>query len=133
MPKVTQISSRKADHIRINLEEDVSSGLTSGLEAYSFIHQALPELNLSEIELSLKLFSKKLAAPILISSMTGGTSQAGEINRILAAAAQETGISMALGSQRAAIEDPELIPTYQVRKYAQDIFGSSAAELRLQH
>lgn len=121
MPKVTQISSRKADHIRINLEEDVKSGLTSGLEDYSFIHQALPELNLNEIDLNLNIFGKKLNAPILISSMTGGTDKAGEINRILAEAAQEVGISMGIGSQRAAIENPELIPTFQVRQVAPDI------------
>jgi isopentenyl-diphosphate delta-isomerase len=121
MPKVTQISSRKADHIRINLEEDVSSGLSSGLEAYTFTHQALPELDLNEIELGQKLFGKELRAPILISSMTGGTEPAGEINRILATAAQEVGISMGLGSQRAAIENPELIPSFQVRQVAPDI------------
>ena len=121
MPKVTQISSRKADHIRINLEEDVSSGLTTGLEDYSFTHQALPELNLNEIDLSLNLFGREMSAPILISSMTGGTEQAGEINRLLAEAAQEVGISMGLGSQRAAIENPEIIPTFQVRQVAPDI------------
>jgi isopentenyl-diphosphate delta-isomerase len=121
MPKVTQISSRKADHIRINLEEDVSSGLTTGLEDYSFTHQALPELNLNEIDLGLNLFGREMSAPILISSMTGGTEQAGEINRLLAEAAQEVGISMGLGSQRAAIENPEIIPTFQVRQVAPDI------------
>ena len=46
MKKVTQIGDRKSDHIRINLEENVRSGLTTGLEHYRFIHQALPELNL---------------------------------------------------------------------------------------
>jgi isopentenyl-diphosphate delta-isomerase len=121
MPKVTQTSSRKADHIRINLEEDVRSGLTSGLERYHFIHQALPELNLEDIDLSLEVFKRKLNAPILISSMTGGTEEAGEINRILAEAAQETGIAMGLGSQRAAIENPELSSTFQVRRFAPDV------------
>ncbi|HLE52989.1 MAG TPA: type 2 isopentenyl-diphosphate Delta-isomerase, partial [Anaerolineales bacterium] len=91
MPKVTPISTRKSDHIRINLEEDVRSGLSSGLEHYRFIHQAAPELNLEEINLHLKLFGRSLRAPILISSMTGGTPEAAAINRILATAAQETG------------------------------------------
>jgi isopentenyl-diphosphate delta-isomerase len=121
MPKVTQTSSRKADHIRINLEEDVKSGLTSGLERYRFVHQALPELNLEDIVLSLEVFKRKLSAPILISSMTGGTEKAGAINRTLAEAAQETGIAMGLGSQRAAIENPELGSTFQVRQYAPDV------------
>jgi isopentenyl-diphosphate delta-isomerase len=121
MPKVTQTSSRKADHIRINLDEDVRSGLTSGMERYRFIHQALPELNLEDVEINLRLFGRELRAPILISSMTGGTEQAGRINRTLAEAAQETGIAMGLGSQRAAIENPGLSGTFQVRQFAPDI------------
>lgn len=121
MPKVTDTRSRKADHIRINLEEDVHSGLTTGLERYKFNHQALPELNLDEINLSVKVFGRTLDAPILISSMTGGTPKAGEINQILAAAAQSSGIAMGLGSQRAAIEDHDLATTFQVRKTAPDI------------
>ncbi len=121
MAKVTQTSSRKADHIRINLEEDVRSGLSTGLEHYHFIHQALPELNLEDINLSSEVFERNLSAPILISSMTGGTDEAGEINRTLAEAAQETGIAMGLGSQRAAVENPELSSTFQVRQYAPDI------------
>jgi isopentenyl-diphosphate delta-isomerase len=121
MPKVTQTSSRKADHIRINLDEDVRSGLSSGLERFHFIHQALPELNLEHVELNLHLMGRDLNAPILISSMTGGTEKAGKINRILAEAAQETGIAMGLGSQRTAIENPELSSTFQVRRYAPDV------------
>lgn len=121
MPKVTPIASRKADHIRINLEEDVRSGLTSGLENYRFTHQALPELDLEEIDLSLELFGRTLQAPLLISSMTGGTAEAATLNRTLAMAAQETGIAMGLGSQRAAIEHPDLAPTFQVRQVAPDV------------
>ena len=121
MPKVTQISSRKADHIRINLDEDVRSGLTSGLENYHFVHQALPELNLIDIDLGLSLFGRRMKAPILISSMTGGTELARKINVILAEAAQETGIAMGLGSQRAAIENPDLADTFKVRHIAPDI------------
>jgi isopentenyl-diphosphate delta-isomerase len=121
MSKVTGISSRKADHIRINLEEDVLSGLTTGLERYRFNHQALPEINLEDIDLGQDLFERTLRAPILISSMTGGTPEAGAINQILASAAQETGIAMGVGSQRAALEHPELTPTFKVRKNAPDI------------
>lgn len=121
MPKVTATSSRKADHIRINLEEDVRSSLSTGLERYRFTHQALPELDLEAIDLTQKLFGRALAAPVLISSMTGGTTEAGELNRILAAAAQATGIAMGLGSQRAAIEDAMLAATFQVRQVAPDI------------
>lgn len=113
---------RKADHIRINLEDDVQfPRLTTGLERYRFVHQALPELDLEAVDLQVSLLGKALSAPLLISSMTGGTERAAEINRNLAEAAQRAGIAMGLGSQRAAIEDPSLAPTYQVRRYAPDI------------
>ena len=96
------IYQRKADHIRINLEEDVQfPSLTTGLEAYHFVHQALPELNLDEVSTQVTLFGKQVRAPILVSSMTGGTSQAKLINRNLAQAAQARGLAMGLGSQRA--------------------------------
>lgn len=113
---------RKADHIRINLEEDVAfRQLTTGLEEYFFLHQALPELDLHSVDTSLTLFGKRLQRPLLISSMTGGTSRAWEINRTLAAAAQEAGMAMGLGSQRAALADPALADTYRVRDVAPDI------------
>jgi len=121
MPKVTQTSSRKGDHIRINLEQNVNSGRTTGLERYHFVHQALPELDLAQIKLDIEIFNRQLRAPILISSMTGGTAQAGRINRNLAEAAQEARIAMGLGSQRAALENPDLRSTFQVRKFAPDI------------
>jgi isopentenyl-diphosphate Delta-isomerase len=113
---------RKADHIRINLEEDVAfKQLTTGLEDYFFLHQAVPELNLDQVDTSLSLFGRALQRPLLISSMTGGTEKARAINRVLAEAAQETGMAMGLGSQRAGIEDPSLAGTYRVRDAAPDI------------
>lgn len=121
MPKVTQTSERKADHIRINLEEDVNSGITTGFENYYFLHEALPEINLPDVDLQTRIFGKTLEAPILISSMTGGTKDAAQINRRLAEAAQLRGIAMGVGSQRAAIEDPSLGKTFQIRDIAPDI------------
>ena len=115
------LASRKADHIQINLDRDVQSGLTTGLENYRFVHCALPEISLDQVDLSLELFGKKLLAPILISSMTGGTAKAEEINRILATTAQEYGMAMGLGSQRVALERPETASSFQVRRYAPDI------------
>jgi isopentenyl-diphosphate Delta-isomerase len=121
MPKVAPIGQRKADHIKINLEQDVRSALTTGLENYHFTHEALPELDLNRIDTSLSLFGKQLTAPILISSMTGGTAEAGTINLRLAEAAQEIKIAMGVGSQRTAIENPEQAKTFQVRRAAPDI------------
>ncbi len=115
------IGSRKNDHIRINLEEDVRSSLSNGLEGYRFVHNALPEINLTEIDLSQRIFNKNVSIPLLISSMTGGTSQAYQINRILAQAAEQFGLAMGVGSQRAAIEDNSLAGTFNIRKFAPNI------------
>jgi len=123
-------SDRKADHIRINLEEDVDfHRLTNGFERYHFVHQALPELNLSEVDTHVTLFGKRLAAPILVSSMTGGTERAGLINRQLAEAAQEWGVALGVGSQRAALEDPAAAASFVVRRHAPDalIFANLGA------
>lgn len=114
------ISARKADHIRINLDEDVRSALTNGLDRYHFIHQALPEIDLEQVDISQELFGKSVRLPLLISSITGGTPEAGRINRTLAEAAQETRIVMGVGSQRAALAHPEVAETFQVRRYAPD-------------
>ncbi len=121
MPENSLLPNRKADHLRINREEDVQSGLTSGLENFRFLHRALPELDLDEVDLSQTLLGKAVRTPILISSMTGGTQEAEAINRVLALAAQQMGIAMGVGSQRAGIEHPELAYTFEIRKYAPDI------------
>lgn len=121
MKKVAPIEQRKDDHIKINLEQDVRSALTTGLERFHFVHQALPELNLDEVDTTLSLFGRLMSAPILVSSMTGGTRDAGAINLRLAEAAQECGLAMGVGSQRAALEHPEQAASFQVRKAAPDI------------
>ncbi len=114
--------ARKADHIRINLEEDVQfPRLTTGLERYRFVHQALPELDLAAVDTSIPLLGKTLAAPLLISSMTGGTEQAERINRNLAIAAQARGIAMGLGSQRTGLEVAATAESFRVRRDAPDV------------
>ena len=122
MSKVASIDRRKAEHIKINLEQNVRSRLSSGLERYHFIHEALPEINLEEVDTTTTLFGKKLNAPVLISSMTGGTGEALIINKHLASAAQVFGVAMGVGSQRAAIEDPSMAESFSiVRKTAPNI------------
>lgn len=131
MSKVTaSIEDRKVDHIRINLEKDVQfPQLTTGLERYRFLHQALPELNLSEIDTSVTLFGKTLASPILISSMTGGTEIAMRLNRHLAEAAEANHVALGVGSQRAALKNPDVAYTYHIRNIAPNIllFGNLGA------
>jgi isopentenyl-diphosphate delta-isomerase len=121
MKKDTQIAARKDDHIRINLEEEVSSGLRTGLARYRLVHQALPELALEEIKMGQMLFGVEQRVPALVSSMTGGTERAERINRHLAQAAAELGLALGVGSQRAAIENPALAKSFQVRRYAPEI------------
>jgi isopentenyl-diphosphate delta-isomerase len=122
MDEETTHRERKLEHLRINLEEDVQfSQVTNGFEHYRFIHQALPELSLSEIDLSTTFLGHILRAPLLVSSMTGGTAEAERINFNLAQAAQNAGIAIGLGSQRAAIEDDSLARTYRVREVAPDV------------
>jgi isopentenyl-diphosphate delta-isomerase len=120
MPKVSPVQRRKAEHIRINLEEDVRSAASTGLDNYRLTHQALPELDLEEVDPSLKLFGRRLASPVLISSMTGGTADANRINRRLAEAAQAEGVAIGVGSQRAALEHPEQARSFQMRRHAPD-------------
>lgn len=113
---------RKREHIETVLNADVTAkGVSTGFERYFFEHCALPELALDDIDLSTQVFGKTLKVPILISSMTGGTERAGEINYNLAMAAQQCGAAMGLGSQRAVIEDASLASSYQVRDTAPDI------------
>ncbi len=123
MTKVTNLTERrKEEHIDINLEQNVQfPNLTTGFERFRFIHDALPEIDLADIDTSINLFGKILQTPVFISSMTGGTEKAQNINRNLAEAAQIRGMAMGLGSQRAAIEDASLVASYNVRPIAPDI------------
>ena len=117
---VTQ--NRKADHLRICLDEDVQFyQTTTGLERYRFRHCCLPEIDRSDIDLSTQFLQKPLGAPLLISSMTGGTEMARVINYRLAEVAQHYGLAMGVGSQRVAVENPEVNPTFAVRSLAPDI------------
>ncbi len=117
----SNLAARKDDHIRINLEEDVQSGIVTGLSKLRFIHNALPEVNLEDVHMQQSLFGKSVRIPILISSMTGGSESSFEINQRLAQAAQQTGAALGLGSIRAGLEHPELAYTFQIRKFAPDI------------
>ena len=113
---------RKGDHLRICMERDVRpEGPGTGLDRYRFVHQALPEVDLGQISTGVELLGKQLRAPILVSAMTGGTPGARTINRRLAQAAQACGVAMGVGSQRTAIESPELADTFRVRDVAPDI------------
>ena len=118
MKKDARLPQRKDDHLKINLEQDVQSFTSTGFEKIHLRHKALPELDFDGIDLTLTLFKKQLSAPILISSMTGGTAAGAAFNRTMALAAGQCGIAMGVGSQRAAIENPELRESFGIRKFA---------------
>ena len=110
---------RKLEHILINLEKNVNTTRSSGFDDLYLKHNAVPNIDMDKISTKTKFLNKTLNFPLLISAMTGGTRTAEKINGILAQAAEETGIAMAVGSQRAAIENPNLEYTYSiVRKKA---------------
>jgi isopentenyl-diphosphate Delta-isomerase len=114
--------SRKADHLRINIERDVAAkGVEAGFDAYRFVHRALPEVDLSDVDTLSSIFDRALAAPILISCMTGGTPDARRINHRLARVAQKNGLAMGLGSGRALLESPGTFETFDVRAEAPDV------------
>jgi isopentenyl-diphosphate delta-isomerase len=114
--------SRKADHLRINIEENVAAkGVSSGFENYRFAHLALPELDLEKVSTRTTLFGRRLDAPILISCMTGGVPEAQSINRTLATVAEEFHLPIGLGSGRVLLEHPEVLPSFNVRDLAPSV------------
>jgi isopentenyl-diphosphate delta-isomerase len=104
---------RKEEHLRIPLEKDVRS-IPSPWAPLRLRHNALPEVDRSEVRLDTTFLGHRLGAPLQVTGMTGGARKAKEINARLAAAAAEHGLAMGVGSQRAALENPALADTYSV-------------------
>lgn len=115
------IPRRKDAHLELCLEQPVESGALTGLGAFTLEYDALPDLNLEEVDLRTTFLGRRLAAPLMVGAMTGGSQRAGEINARLARAAAKVGVGMALGSQRAMIIDESLTSTYAVRDAAPDL------------
>ena len=119
---LTKTQQRKKEHLELCLDANsITSSSGTGLDRYRFLHNALPELDVDELDLSTDFLGKRLKAPILISSMTGGFDLARKINRNLAAAAQKLGLAMGVGSQRVALEEPAVADSFRVRDVAPDI------------
>ena len=111
---------RKAEHITLALDRRMQVP-GSYFDAWELEHAALPELDYAEIDVSTEFLGRRLAAPLLISCMTGGTEEATRINHNLAEAAEEAGIAIGVGSQRKAIEDPSLAVSFRVRQLAPSV------------
>lgn len=113
------IGKRKADHLAICADEDVGfRNASTLLECVRLVHDALPDLRADEVDSSVTILGKRLSAPIVIASMTGGTEEAGRINRELAGIAQERGYGFGLGSQRAMHARPATSSTFRIREVA---------------
>ena len=108
------ISDRKLEHLLLCKNCNVEYRKKTGFEEVELVHKALPEVNMGEIDLSVDLLGKKLDSPFIISAITGGHPAAKQINRELARAANILNIGMGVGSQRAAVTNPELVSTYTV-------------------
>ncbi|SET04700.1 isopentenyl-diphosphate delta-isomerase [Methanococcoides vulcani] len=128
-------SKRKIEHLELCAQRPVESrDVTSGFDDVMLVHKALPQINMDEIDLSTKFLGRELKAPFLIASITGGHPDTKPVNAALAEAAEEMGVGIGVGSQRAAIEDPEQEDSFSVvRDVAPDafIYGNiGAAQLR---
>jgi isopentenyl-diphosphate delta-isomerase len=107
-------SKRKYDHIKLGIEESFESKVDPGFKDIQLIHTSLPEINLDEVDVSTRFLKHHLNAPLIIEPITGGIPEASNINRNLAEAAEEIGIAIGVGSQRAALEDTNMINTYSI-------------------
>ncbi|MBI5239637.1 MAG: type 2 isopentenyl-diphosphate Delta-isomerase [Elusimicrobia bacterium] len=122
MTKYAMSQGRKADHLRICSEMDVEFRQQSTwLEHVALLHDALPEFSLADVSTESRFLGRRLRAPLIVTAISGGVAAARDLNQDLARAAQELGVAFGLGSQRPMLEDPSLIDSYAVRRFAPDV------------
>jgi isopentenyl-diphosphate delta-isomerase len=118
-----EVKQRKIEHVSVALGQDVSAPQRANWSDIQFVHQALPEVDFDKIDTSVTFLGQKLRYPIFMSSLTGGHPDVTTINRNLAQAAEHYGLALGVGSQRAAIVNPSVAPSYAVtREYAPHAF-----------
>jgi isopentenyl-diphosphate Delta-isomerase len=111
---VSGVEGRKAEHLELSLSEPVEGASGPGWADIELVHEALPEVDLEEVELGAELLGRRLRAPVMIAAMTGGHEGAREVNAALGRAAERHGLAIGVGSQRAALQNPALVHTYEV-------------------
>ena len=115
-----EVKQRKLEHINVALGQDITVAQRANWHDIAFVHQALPEVNLDEVDTSVVFLGHTFRYPIFISSLTGGHPDVISINANLARAAERYGLALGVGSQRAAIVDPDVARElrYHTRKRA---------------
>lgn len=117
------IQNRKKEHVDLSISQDVSYGKSTGLDRYDFVHNALPEINADEVNLSVSFLGRTFSFPLFISSMTGGYSEAGAVNTIIAEFCEKEDLPFGVGSQRVMLEDPSQEESFSVvRSHAPNAF-----------
>lgn len=117
------IKDRKKDHVDLTVKGDVSYTKTNGFEKYEFVHNALPEVDVDDVSLKTTFLGRNFSFPLFISSMTGGYSEAGAVNSIIAGFCQKHNLPFGVGSQRSMLEDLEQTESFAiVRREAPDAF-----------
>lgn len=104
---MVEFEDRKKDHISISLSKKSQTQSTSGLEKIELIHEALPDLNFSDISTVVSCLGHRVTSPLFVSSMTLGHAGAANINEVIASVCESRGWMMGLGSQRRQLSDPE--------------------------
>ena len=108
------IEDRKKDHLLFSIRDDVESDIPAMFQDVHLIHDAVPEVNLEDIELTTVFLGHEFSAPLIVAGMTGGHSLAEKINAAIAEAVEELGLGMGVGSQRAALLNPALEETFSI-------------------
>ncbi|TME91271.1 MAG: hypothetical protein E6I40_13170, partial [Chloroflexi bacterium] len=109
-----EIARRKGEHLSLAAEADVETRTAAGWDDIHLVHDALPDIDASDVDLGTTFLGHRLKLPLVISGMTGGHGRALAVNELLARVAERSGIAIGVGSQRAALRDPMLVPTYSI-------------------
>src|SRR5258707_11751377 len=137
VPMSEQVTQRKAEHVSVALQQDVAAPQEASWADVRLVHRALPEVDLDEIDTGVELLGHRLRHPVFVSSLTGGHPDVAGINARLAALAEEYGLAMGVGSQRAGLADAALAGTYGVARerapHALLIANIGAPQLIAQH
>ncbi len=116
--RAAEIERRKSEHLSIASGEGVETRVSAGWDDVHLAHDALPRVDADEVDLGVDLLGRRLRLPLVITGMTGGHQAAHDVNRVLAGAAERHGVAFGVGSQRAALRDASLVPTYSVAREA---------------